>query len=271
MIIKHAEEEQVVILNLNKYKPGIYRIINLITNKYYIGSASHPTKRQGNHFEQLRTNKHFNKRLQNAFNKHGEENFIWELLENCEKEELLIREQYYLNTLLFAQEFINKQNKKFYELGYNINPIAGSPKGLKRSEETKAKIRANRLKQGKLPLRGFTDEARQMYKNMFIKLHNEKRILPRRFTEEQRKEKSLWMKDQYLKGLRQNPLTPENIRKGVLLRIKPVLQFDKEGNFINEYESACEAARKLNFNNKNISACCKGNKKTYMGFVWKFK
>lgn len=31
------------------------------------------------------------------------------------------REQYYLDNLLFAQEFIKKENNKFYEFGYNLS------------------------------------------------------------------------------------------------------------------------------------------------------
>jgi hypothetical protein len=53
---------------------------------------------------------------------------------------LLQREQYYLDTLLFAQNWINKIDKKFNLLGYNICPIAKSCLGLKHSIETKLKL-----------------------------------------------------------------------------------------------------------------------------------
>lgn len=51
---------------------------------------------------------------------------------------------------------------------------------------------------------------------------------------------------------------------------KPVEQYDKEGNFIAKYESAREAQKETGVGYKLISACCKGNKKSAHGFVWKF-
>ena len=54
---------------------------------------------------------------------------------------------------------------------------------------------------------------------------------------------------------------------------KPVLQYDKCGNFIARYASTCEAKRKTGLNQSNISACCRGvsNHKTVGGFIFKFE
>lgn len=54
---------------------------------------------------------------------------------------------------------------------------------------------------------------------------------------------------------------------------KPVLQYDKSGNFIARYESAQEAKRKTGLNPSNITACCRGvkNHKTVGGFIFKFE
>lgn len=52
---------------------------------------------------------------------------------------------------------------------------------------------------------------------------------------------------------------------------KPILQYDKQGNFIQEWESASEAARFLNKTSTTISLCCNKKQKTSYGFVWKFK
>lgn len=53
---------------------------------------------------------------------------------------LLIREQYYLDTLLFAQEYINHKSNKFLELGYNINPITSNRIGSKQTIESIKKL-----------------------------------------------------------------------------------------------------------------------------------
>lgn len=52
---------------------------------------------------------------------------------------------------------------------------------------------------------------------------------------------------------------------------KPVLQYDKQNNFIQEWESASEAARHLSKSSSAISECCSGKRKSIYGFVWKFK
>ena len=52
---------------------------------------------------------------------------------------------------------------------------------------------------------------------------------------------------------------------------KPVLQFDKSGNFITEYKSIIEAERITGISNGKISLCCQGKFKTAGGFVWKYK
>lgn len=52
---------------------------------------------------------------------------------------------------------------------------------------------------------------------------------------------------------------------------KSVLQFDKNGNFIKEWPSISEAARITNMSAGTIVGCCKGRRKTYKGFIWKYK
>jgi hypothetical protein len=51
---------------------------------------------------------------------------------------------------------------------------------------------------------------------------------------------------------------------------KSILQFDKNGSFIKEWESARKVYQILNIEYKNISACCYGKRKTAGGYIWKF-
>jgi hypothetical protein len=109
----------------------IYKITNIVDNKFYIGSAAYYDKRIGTHVSKLRKNIHDNKHLQFAWNKYKEENFIFEIVENVDcKENLLIREQYYLD----LYKCYNR------ELGYNINKKAESKIGSKMPESAKIKI-----------------------------------------------------------------------------------------------------------------------------------
>lgn len=52
---------------------------------------------------------------------------------------------------------------------------------------------------------------------------------------------------------------------------KPVLQFDKNGNFINEYPSIMDAERKTGIKNSSIGSMLKCRYKTAGGYIWKYK
>lgn len=52
---------------------------------------------------------------------------------------------------------------------------------------------------------------------------------------------------------------------------KPILQFDKKGNHITEYESAAQAARITKIQHSDINKVCKGKAHTAGGFIWKYK
>lgn len=53
----------------------------------------------------------------------------------------------------------------------------------------------------------------------------------------------------------------------------PVLQYDKDNNFIKEWKSAKEAAKTLKnkINGSDIRACIRGDQKTAYGYIWKEK
>jgi len=78
---------------------GIYKIINIKNNKFYLGSSKNLNKRWIQHKYKLRKNNHVNFILQKAWNKYGEGNIIFEVLEECDENKLFEREQYYLDLL----------------------------------------------------------------------------------------------------------------------------------------------------------------------------
>lgn len=85
--------------NGNSKKSGVYKIINIINNRIYIGSCKSFKQRYKEHLNSLRNNKHSNKFLQADFNKCGEDLFEFYILEVVEglKINRLEKEQYYLN------------------------------------------------------------------------------------------------------------------------------------------------------------------------------
>lgn len=76
---------------------GIYKITNKINGKSYYGSAKDIKRRWTRHKSQLNHNRHENRILQRAWNKYGNINFSFEIVELCEMENLLEYEQKYLD------------------------------------------------------------------------------------------------------------------------------------------------------------------------------
>lgn len=119
-----------------KIKGGVYKISNIINDKVYIGSSKNVHTRLRTHRRELKNNVHHSRYLQRAFNKYGAANFLFEVIEYIKDENNLIpREQDYIDLFLSYIE----------DKGYNMEPIAGSSKGVKRSDEFKAKLRAANL------------------------------------------------------------------------------------------------------------------------------
>jgi group I intron endonuclease len=101
----------------NIKKTGVYKITNPVNNQFYIGSASQSfAKRFLNHRRLLKFNKNPCSYLQKAYNKNKDVDFIFEILEVCNKEECIKREQFYLDQL---------------KPKYNLCKIAGSSLGRK--------------------------------------------------------------------------------------------------------------------------------------------
>lgn len=84
--------------NISKI-PCIYKITNTVNEKFYIGSCINFNRRKAFHKFTLRKGKHCNKYLQKSWNKYTEDSFKFEIIEHCTKENLIKREQYYIDTL----------------------------------------------------------------------------------------------------------------------------------------------------------------------------
>jgi hypothetical protein len=63
----------------------------------------------------------------------------------------------------------------------------------------------------------------------------------------------------------------EGVRKYYNKNKKPVLQYDLDGNFIKEWDSAVDAGKELNICISNINKCCKKNRLKAGGFQWRYK
>jgi group I intron endonuclease len=127
------------IVSINK--PGIYMIYNQENKKAYIGQASHIRKRFNSHKSELKNGCHGNSYLQNAWNKYGENTFLFIPLENCAKKELTNREAYYLDLIDLELRYNLKVVTEVHVTSeVTREKIRQANLGRKASEETRKKM-----------------------------------------------------------------------------------------------------------------------------------
>ena len=111
--------------------PSIYQVRHIGSGKVYVGSAIDPRKRYREHLSVLRRGIHHSRYLQRAWDKYGKDAFVFEIIEPVLfVEDLISREQHWIDKLRASER----------KYGFNASPVAGSVLGIKRSDETRAKI-----------------------------------------------------------------------------------------------------------------------------------
>lgn len=236
---------------------GVYKITNTINGKFYIGSSGDIETRWTTHINSLNRGNHHSKHLQRSWNKYGSLFFIFSIIEKIEiSEQLIIREQHYLDVLLPWNRLI----------GYNISPTAGSCLGIKRTDETKQKLREINI--GKK----VSDEVKQRISEGL---------------KSSKKWRDAITSDEYRQKMREVNLGENNPMWGKTgpvgedhhmwgrfgkdhHRAKKILQYEKAGKLLKEWDSLADAER-AGFNHTNVSSCCSGKLKSAYGYVWKFK
>lgn len=115
---------------------GVYKITNIVNGKLYVGSSKNIYQRWKNHKNMLKRNEYHSQHLQAAWNKYGEDKFIFEIIEECKESNLLIREQYYIDLYNSCDNYY----------GYNESEFAGRPTMTKEQRDYYAKISSEKLK-----------------------------------------------------------------------------------------------------------------------------
>lgn len=110
-------------------KGGIYKIEHLSTGRVYVGSSVDLARRRREHINRLTRGTHVNPKLQNAWKKYGADQFSFSVLERCQRDMLLEREQWHIEDSRAALD------------GFNVMPTAGTTMGFRHSPETIAKIK----------------------------------------------------------------------------------------------------------------------------------
>lgn len=78
---------------------GIYILYNIFTGRKYIGSSRNLRHRKVSHFSGMRNGSHENYKIQREASQYGVDAFRWEVLEHCNVEVLITREQWWLDNM----------------------------------------------------------------------------------------------------------------------------------------------------------------------------
>ena len=231
---------------------GIYKILNKINNKIYVGQSEDIDRR----WEQHKYGKG-NKHLRSSFLKYGLINFEFTILEECENDKSILtqKEQYYID--LF--ECYNPQK------GYNKNKSAKPNLTKKRDENFGKKISDIKIKYchtGK-KINQYTREG------IFIKQWLGASQAARELDICSRAILSCCSGIQHQSGgyiWRYNDNDNGVIEPYIN---KKITQYDLYKNKIAEYDSITDIVNKNpNFTFSSISQCVRGETKTSYGFLW---
>jgi len=247
-------------------KVGVYKILNLVNGKFYIGSTTQSFKKRGvQHYSDLVRGVHKNSYLKYSWNKYGEKSFKFEIVEFCESQDSLTREQYWL-------DFTKSYDKT---IGYNINPLAsGTPNMIPEVIEKRRQTMLRRYASGEI--------------TSYLKgkpAWNKGQPMTEEWKQNLRKPKTVT--DTLIKSRKKKS---ENARN----KSPKILIYNNEGNYIKTFNSSMDVYDySLNENhdlplvlynkvgrnghhpgilkNQNINNCCKGIVKHYKGLQFRYE
>jgi len=220
-------------------KSGVYKIINIINNRVYVGMSNDIERRIKWHKSRLKYKNHNNPILQRAYDKYGEKNFIFEVIEYCSQEKLFEREHYWCT-------FLNSNNKKF---GYNIaiTNIEGNSSMCKESREQGIKVRKSKYESW------HSEETKKKISQAKI---------GKKMSDEARANMS--------KNAPHKKLSKEHIKILSNIRSKTIYQYDLEsGVLIKEWNKVRDAAIILNICEDALSQAARKNRMSD-GYLWSY-
>jgi group I intron endonuclease len=260
---------------------GIYKITCLINDKKIIGQTVDFRARKRSHSLALRKGIHGNLLLQRAYNKYGEDNFEFSVIETCSDEQLNDREIFWINSL----------RTKERDYGYNILPGGSAMKTYLHSDELRAKLSASRLAAGIKGSKCY-QYGKKMPPEFGAAISAAKRANPlegenhphygmKRSEQTKRNMRDAQRKSEKFKALRQRLAQQKRLRleKKALEKqnripykkpSKKVCQMDENEQIINIFDSALLASVFVGVARSAITKACADIKRTSAKCKWRY-
>ena len=237
----------------------IYLRTNKINGKKYVGLTTDLKARQAE-WKCLKQ-PYAGNVINNARKKYGIDAFDFEILKECEDEELDYWEKYYIKEL---------NTKKPY--GYNMTEGGDGCPGYIHSEETRKKISdANKGRKFSEEHKRHISESKKGLKHTAEqnKKHSERMKCEKNpFWGKQHTEETKRKISEAKKG-KKRPI--DAVRRTSEKLSKPVIQIDIVNNrTIAVYKSMAEAVKSTGCHKPNIIECCKKRRNTAGGYKWKY-
>ena len=263
---------------------GIYKITNKINNKIYIGQSIDIERRWWEH----KHDDNHNSLIHLAIKKYGEKNFTFEIIEECNQNQLDEREQYWIKTYNSFEEGYNLTrggNSGFY---YDITAIYKEYEKLQNIAQT-AKVIGCSAGTVRKVIRFYGINHSEMQEDKPVEQIDTKtlKVIKTYATIQDAADAMKVNRDAismaasgkhnsssgyFWRFVGDNTKTfePQQVKR----HKRKVQQFSKEGLLLNEYISCAEAARSLGKDPKNggsqIVAVCAQRKPSAYGYIWKY-
>lgn len=262
-------------ISREQIKSGVYAIRSQIDSRVYVGSSVNVHIRFNRHSHHLNIGNHPNAKLQNFYNKYGNDSLVFELIEYCDKSVLIEREQFHIDNTsnLFNIRLVAESN-----LGLSCKN-KGKPSGVVFTQETRDKISkahmGNKYNLGRHPSEETKRKISNSCKGRVIseetRLKLSKSGKGRAVSDKVKK-----IMSEKLKGntngsfISDKSRLSRNIKVAVSKTEYKIIKYDLDGVFIDEYMNSYKAEIIMGYPKRSIWQVLNRNKiSIYKGFLWK--
>jgi group I intron endonuclease len=230
----NADIHKKLIFKENLNKSFVYRWVNKINGKEYLGSTSNAKSRLRLYYDIYSLNSN-NMPIYKALLKYGHSNFIFEIIEYCSPEDAIKKEQYFLD---------------LFDFDYNVLEKANSLLGFKHTSETIAKMKG---RTNALGFKHSIENIENLRNNQINKTHSEENKIKMREIWAERKINKILLNDAAKEenqidtlSFNTNDSANKILKPRKLIKGKLVVITNIETNISTEYISISEAALALN-------------------------